>query len=51
MQQAGPGYLAVATRMHFQRYLSIYSPLAIRQSRYKKYLFYQAQQNDVLIVL
>jgi hypothetical protein len=21
MQQAGPGYLAVATRMHFQRYL------------------------------
>jgi hypothetical protein len=23
MQQAGPGYLAVATRMHFQRYLFI----------------------------
>lgn len=22
MQQAGPSYLAVATRMHFQRYLS-----------------------------
>ncbi|GMP47242.1 hypothetical protein CsSME_00015095 [Camellia sinensis var. sinensis] len=25
MQQAGPGYLAVATRMHFQRYSNRYS--------------------------
>lgn len=24
MQQAGPGYIAVATRMHFQRYLFIF---------------------------
>lgn len=23
MQQAGPGYLAVATKMHFQRYIFI----------------------------
>lgn len=36
MQQAGPGYLAVATRMHFQRYLFIF--LFLRQSTYNEYM-------------